>query len=169
MSKGTVPQNILVAGIPGSGKTTYCQWLDEERGFLHLDFDELSKGNGTDLKRALFGCLRHTAEKFLRAISELEQPIAIDWGFPPGMITLVRLFKLNGFTIWWFDGDRDAAKESFVQRGTVSLEAFIVQMQSIEENWNQIEDEIEDNIITTVSAGPAYTTPEHIYMRMFSR
>jgi len=49
MNKTSALQNILVAGIPGSGKTTYCQWLEQQKGFLHLDIDELSKENGTCL------------------------------------------------------------------------------------------------------------------------
>ena len=171
MGEKTVPRNILVAGIPGSGKTTYCQWLEREKGFLHLDFDELSQENGTELKLALFDCLRHTAERFLHAISTLEQPIAIDWGFPPGYLTLVKLFRLNGFAIWWFDGDRDAAKASFIQRGTPdrSLEAFAAQLKSIEQDWPQIQEAFEDNIIYSVSAGPTHATAEYIYKRMFSR
>lgn len=84
-------------------------------------------------------------------------------------MSLVRLFKLDGFAIWWFDGDRNAAKESFAQRGTVSLEAFTAQMQSIEENWHEIEDEIEDNRITAVGAGPSYPMTEFIYRKMFPR
>ncbi len=86
-------------------------------------------------------------------------------------LTLVRLFKDNGFAIWWFDGDRNAARESFVRRGTEdrSLEAFTAQMQSIENGWLPIKDVIGDNIINTVSAGPTHAAPEDIYRRMFAR
>ena len=169
MSKKPVPRNILVAGIPGSGKTTYCQWLEQEKGFLHLDFDELLNGRGTRPKLSLIQHLGHTAEEFVCAISGKKQPIVIDWGFPVGGLTLVRLFKESGFAIWWFDGDRNAAKESFVQRGTVSLDAFTAQMQSIENGWLPIKDVIGDNIINTVTAGPTHVTAESIYERMFSR
>src|SRR6266481_3695643 len=129
MKQKTASRNILVAGIPGSGKSTYCQWLEQEKGFLHLDFDELLQGRGTEPKLELIRCLSHTAETFVGVISKLDQPIAIDWGFPPGYLSLVNLFRLNGFAIWWLDGDRDAAKASFIQRGTPdrSLEAFAAQ------------------------------------------
>jgi hypothetical protein len=164
-------RNILVAGIPGSGKTTYCQWLEQEKGFLHLDIDELLQDRSTEQKLALIDCLRHTAEKFLRAISKLEQPVAIDWGFPPWLLSLVELFKVSGFSIWWLDGDRDAAKAAFIQQGTPgrSLEAFAVQMKSIEQDWPRIQEVFEDNIIYSVSAGRTHAAPEYIYGRMFSR
>lgn len=169
MTKKSVSRNILVAGIPGSGKTTFCQWLEREKGFVHLDFDELLQARGTEQKLALIRCLGHTAEEFLSAISRQEQPIAIDWGFPLEGLSLVRLFKQSGFAIWWFDGDRNAARESFVQRGTVPLERFTVQMQSIEEEWSRIEDVTGDNIINVVTAGPTHPAPEYIYRRMFPR
>jgi len=102
----------------------------------------------------LIRCLGHTPKEFLSAISRQEQPIAIDWGFP--------LFKQSGFAIWWFDGDRNAARQLFVQRGTVPLERFTVQMQSIEEEWSRIEDVTGDNIINVVTAGPTQPAPEYI-------
>jgi tetratricopeptide (TPR) repeat protein len=89
----TIAQNILVCGIPGSGKTTYCAWLEQKKGFLHLDFDELEKGNGTDKKLALLDCLRHSAERFLTVIARIEQPIVIDWGFPPHLDEAAADFK----------------------------------------------------------------------------
>ena len=50
MNERIVAQNVLVAGIPGSGKTEYCRRLEREKGFLHLDFDELLTGHGTEEK-----------------------------------------------------------------------------------------------------------------------
>jgi hypothetical protein len=167
MTKEIVRQNILACGIPGSGKTTYCQWLEKEKGFLHLDLDELEKDNGTEQKLALRDCLRHSAERFLRVIAQMDHPIAIDWGFPPDLLGMVTCLNANGFAIWWFDGDRHAARESFMRRGTVPAERFDAQMKSIEEHWHEIEGEIEDNRITAVSAGPSYPLPEFIYRRMF--
>jgi hypothetical protein len=167
MSRQTIPQRILVAGIPGSGKTSYCSWLEREKGLLHLDIDELSKESGIDLKLELLECLRHSAGRFLKVIAAIEQPIALDWGFPTALLGLVHCLNLNGFAIWWFDGDREAARESFLRRGTVAVAAFDAQMKAIEEHWQQIQDVFDENLIHTVSAGPAYLTPEHIYKRMF--
>jgi hypothetical protein len=87
MNERIVAQNVLVAGIPGSGKTEYCRWLEREKGFLHLDFDELLTGHGTEEKLALIEQLRRTAEEFVFAISKQGKPIVIDWGFPLGSLS----------------------------------------------------------------------------------
>jgi hypothetical protein len=113
--------------------------------------------------------LRHSAERFLKIIAKIEKPIAVDWGFPPGYLTLVEMLKLSGFAVWWLDGDREAALESFIGRGTVSPEAFGVQMKAIVENWPKILDLFEDNMIYAVSTGPSYATPEFIYSKMLAK
>lgn len=168
MSGQAIPQRILVAGIPGSGKSTYCAWLEREKGFLHLDIDQLFKDNGTQLKLDLFDELKHSAERFMLAVSRIQQPIVVDWGFPLRLLDLVKCLNASGFGIWWFDGDREAARVSFERRGTVSLEAFNAQMQAIEQNWPDIEGLFERKIIDTVSPGPTYLFREEIYRRMFS-
>jgi len=169
MSRNSSAQRVLVAGIPGSGKTSYCSWLERNKGFLHLDVDELEKDNGTVKKLALRDCLHHSAAQFLRIIAKMEQPIVIDWGFPVELLALVTCLNVSGFAIWWFDGDREAARASFVCRGTVTVAAFDAQMKSIEERWQQIQEAFEQNVIQTVSTGPTYLTPELIYEKMFPR
>jgi cytidylate kinase len=32
--------HFLISGIPASGKSTFCKWLAEEKGFLHLDVEK---------------------------------------------------------------------------------------------------------------------------------
>jgi hypothetical protein len=159
---------VLVAGIPGSGKSAYCAWLEREKDFLHLNLDELEKENGTNLKLNLYDCLKHSADRFLSAISKFEQPIVLDWGFPTYLLGMVTCLSANGFAIWWLDGDRAAARESFIRRGTVPVEAFELQMKSIEERSQEIQKVFDENVISSVSAGPAYRSPEDIYQRMFS-
>lgn len=87
------------------------------------------------------------------------------------LLPLVNVYELKGFAIWWFAGDRDAAEASYTQRGTLdrSWEAFTAQMNAIELDWARIQEAFGDNLIYTVSAGPAYATPDYIYARMFSR
>src|SRR5712691_7552921 len=42
--------HFLISGIPASGKSTFCRWLEEKKGFLHLDVEEdgvLDRHGGT--------------------------------------------------------------------------------------------------------------------------
>jgi adenylate kinase family enzyme len=30
----------LICGIPGTGKSTFARWIEEKKGFLHLDVEK---------------------------------------------------------------------------------------------------------------------------------
>jgi len=78
ISKSTV---IHISGIPGCGKTTYGRWLEEEKNFLHLDFDKLFHGQGADTKVALVQILQSTVgspKSFIRALRKTGQPTVLD-------------------------------------------------------------------------------------------
>jgi hypothetical protein len=47
--------------VPGKQNTATGE---QEKGFLHLDIDELSKGNGAPIKLELLACLRHSGRVF---------------------------------------------------------------------------------------------------------
>lgn len=159
--------NVLVCGIPGSGKTTYCEWLAREKKFLHLDFDQLLNGNGTPLKLSLVALLRRNPKDFVEELSRKSQLTVIDWGFPMESLPVVHFLKESGFTIWWFDGDRAAARRAFANRGTVSMEAFQAQMESIKRHWSQIEEVVGGNVIMSIGVGPTHVTAERIFAEMF--
>lgn len=170
MNTGSVnsPSTVLhISGIPGSGKSTYCKWLENKKGFLHLDFDELLQGRGSPAKLALITRLQSSPETFADEVFQLHKPVVIDWGFPPSSIWVVQFFKDRGFQVWWFDGDRDAAREAFSDRATVSMEAFNVQMAAIERQWAAIAQLAGTNIVESITRGPLHTAPEVIFERMF--
>ncbi len=158
--------SALVCGIPGSGKTTYSRWLTQEKGFHHLDFDELLSGRGTPAQLDLIELLKTSPEDFVRKLSK-KRPTVIDWGFPPSSISLIRLLQSRGIAVWWFDGDREAARQSFTARDTVSLDDFRTQMEAIEMAWNSIKEVVADGVINTIAAGPTYLAPERIFVEMF--
>jgi adenylate kinase len=160
---------VAVCGIPASGKTTFCEWLERERGFLHLDFDQLLCGRGNQLKLSLTDALRHESAKFISMISERGQSTVIDWGFPVMNLPIVRELRDAGVAIWWFDGDRTAARTAFRNRRTVPLPAFDAQVAAIESNWAKIREVIDDHVIQTIALGVTYTTPEWIFEKMFGQ
>jgi len=160
---------VNVCGIPGSGKTTFCEWLEREKRFLHLDFDQLLCGRGNKVKLSLTDALRHGSAAFVSLVSNCGQSTVIDWGFPLTNLPIVRALRNEGVAIWWFDGDRKAARTAFSVRGTPSLSAFDTQLTSIESNWSHIREVIEDHIIETITAGPTHAKAEWIFEQMFGK
>ena len=59
----------------------------------------------------------------------------VTWGFVPDnppSVALVLQLKTAGFKLIWFDGNRPAALQAFIRRGTVSEMLFYLQMYRIE-------------------------------------
>jgi len=165
-TSGRKNRTILVCGIPGSGKTTYCRWLAQQKGFDHLDFDELLSGRGAPAHLGLIVLVKTNPKDFVHKLSRRKLTV-IDWGFRPTDISLIRVLQAGGIAVWWFDGDREAALQSFTARGTVSLEAFRTQMSAIETAWSQIKEVIGDRLINAVARGPTHLPPERIFVEMF--
>ena len=118
---------LLIAGIPATRKTTLGDYLQAERGFLHLDFEatnswpsEIQRKWGSQLDRLNF-------------LKNPGTPLVITWGFMPGTPDemTVREFQDLGFKFIWFDGNREAARREFIKRGTVPVEALDNQMMRI--------------------------------------
>jgi hypothetical protein len=160
---------VLISGIPASGKSCYGQWLEIEKGFIHLDVEQNGVLAQTGLMAewtAIFAS-GGSVTPFVVALRKLGKPVTIDWGFPPYWLSVVDALKAEGVEIWWFDGDRQAARESFVKRGTVQVAALDRQMAAIDGAWPEIKRVFGSHVINTVSTGGSYLKPEAIYRRMF--
>jgi len=158
---------LHVCGIPGSGKTSYSEWLERQKGFLHLEFDQLQRGLGTQSNLSLIELLKANPDAFISRLFQTGQSTVIDWGFSLSDLSLVCRLQQRGTVTWWFDGDRKAVRQAFIERRTVSPEAFQVQMDSIERNWQAIKEIIGTRIIKTVAPGPTHAAPEWIFDQMF--
>jgi len=168
----TDPRLIFLSGIPASDKSTYGKWLERAKGFMHLDVEK----NGVLLQAGLKPQWDYifkdgvSVAPFVDAIRQLRRPVVIDWGFPPKCLPSVHAFHQYGVETWWFDGDREAARQSFIQRGTVSVANLAVQMRSIVEMWPEIKSFFRTRIINTVGfdhlRNVTHTPPEEIFQRM---
>lgn len=145
---------LLISGIPGTGKTTFARWLEEEHAYRRCSRDEL---NGAQFLH----CVEH-------ALSAADH-VVIDWGFvasDPGFSVdfpvVQRLVNEFAFEHWWFDGDRHAALASFLSRGTVVREAWDAQLAGIERHWAEIAVYFSGRILNVVSDGPRYAAQEEI-------
>src|SRR5712692_10480801 len=120
-----MPKIILVAGIPASGKSTYCGWLRAAKGFVHLDVDRDVETINREIEEA--GSLT----TFIDRLRALGRPVVIDWGFPPGSAPVVHLLGEAGVDLWWFDGDPVALRAAYIKRGRGSVDDFERQMGEI--------------------------------------
>lgn len=114
---------ILIAGIPGTGKTTIGNYLEKHYGYHHLD-----------------------VEDFIRNFSHLPDfPLRGDfvgtWGFMPNetQFVVIDYLRKNGYVLFWFDGDRKIAFNHFIERERknnreiIAIEEFNRQIARIDE------------------------------------
>jgi hypothetical protein len=115
--------HFLISGIPASGKSTFSRWLEEKKGFLHLDVEEdgvLDRHGLATAWNALFGASA-SAAPLIEALDKFNRPVAIDWGFPPECLDTVRKLFDGGVMLWWFAADWTVARRKFKERGTIPV------------------------------------------------
>ncbi len=129
---------FLICGIPGTGKSIFAHWLEENKGFLCLAVEEeepLHRAGLAKLWEEIF--TRRSVQPFLDALRKLDRPVVIEWGFPPSCLDVVRALRDAGTMVWWFDGDRQAARRKFIERSTVWVGCLDIQMIEIESEWKR--------------------------------
>jgi hypothetical protein len=125
-----VPQRLLITGIPATGKSTIGDYLAGGHGFVHLDFES----PGTLARYVQSGVVPD-----VEALLGLDRDTAITWGFVPDLqLPAVRALRDAGFEWFWFDGDREVAKQIFVRRATVPVDALVRQTAKIEQHIDLI-------------------------------
>lgn len=102
---------------------------------------------------------------FFRDIDEARRTndnVVIDWGFPVGRLDTVRSLIASGVEPWWFDGDREAALQSFLARTSHpgTKPDWDVQLRNIEVNWNDLASTFEGRILDVISPGPVHLSNE---------
>jgi gluconate kinase len=113
---------VLITGIPGTGKTTIGNHLQDKFGFTHLDVEHyLTHSLIHDLNRAISQALQSHGSS------------VITWGFLPVQdLDNIKALMAAGFRIVWFDGNREAALREFNKRGTVEERLFHLQVGNID-------------------------------------
>ena len=162
---------ILVSGIPASGKSSFCRWLEAVKGFFHLDVENSQTDfQKLSLAQSFSRCVTiGTTETFLRDLEAVGKPAVVDWGFPPECLPIVRKLKASGVEVWWFDADAKAAREAFIKRGGISLVAFDRQTTKIQHILTDILSVFNPNVICALGRDGKYLSPEDIYSRVFSK
>jgi hypothetical protein len=161
----------MLSGIPATGKSTYGRWLAETNGVLHLDLEngDLDRHGLEAAWAASTSSAPEPPEVFVQALLKLNRRVAIDWGFPPEWLPFVKALHAAGVRAWWFDGDRDAARRRFIQRGTVPVQALDVQMRKIEAANLALRDFYGDRWLDIVHSDGTPTPWEDVYNLMFGK
>src|SRR5690349_11817735 len=109
---------ILIAGIPGTGKTTIGDYLQENCGYTHLDMES---GSGSNMAEAW-----NDPDRFVARLQMMSNDVVVTWGFVPNekFIALINRLKTNGFKVIWLDGNRESARRAFVKRAEEHGSAF---------------------------------------------
>jgi shikimate kinase len=119
---------LFITGIPGTGKTTIGDYLQDKYGFYHLNLED-EKGNTQTLAD-----IENNIQSLLAECKQKDHNLVVTWGFGPNIpdhIELVNKILKRGAKMIWLDGNRQAAEKSFLNRGTVSKELLDLQMERI--------------------------------------
>lgn len=120
----TSVRKVLVTGIPATGKTTLGDYLRDQHGFRHLNFET------ADLLRFLPDGFTLDRGR-LREAEREGRNIVITWGFVPDtQFEAVLKIRGMGFRWVWFDGDRETALSKYLLHGR-PREAWELQLAKI--------------------------------------
>ena len=86
-------------------------------------------------------------------------------------MNLLNRLRALGAEPWWFDGDRTAAKEAWLEENRKSRRAFedwkwdeVVAV--VNNNWRLIEENLGERVIRTIESGRYHIPPAETYRRM---
>jgi hypothetical protein len=136
---------LVVNGWSNAGKTTFTRWLEANRDFDRVDFDEgeivtmglneafakADAGDATALRQELDGRPKDTV---------IDMPYLPPTGFP-----FVLSLQTAGVPAWWFDADPDEAQKSFSARAQGDLknpeqgvQANFTRLRAAIERWHAV-------------------------------
>jgi hypothetical protein len=173
------PSDVLViCGMPASAKTTFGNWLREIHGYLHVDLElkDCLTANGLPAfwSRRILELDPPGVQAFVRRLAALEQNTVMTWGFHIDCLGLIEEMTAAGAIAWWFEADRLAARQKFVERGTIirdgvtqpgtpDLCRFDQQFGTLASHWAEIARVFGDRVIRTLGPDGSYLDPKAIY------
>lgn len=158
------PTYILISGVPASGKTTFGNWLHQNRGFLHLDMEDW---DGTDIHYTWEKHYRTNMSGFLKAIVPPSKRVVFTWGFPIQCFPIVACLRDAGVTAWWFDADYAAARRDWLDRQQGRGENIVdMQLDALKKADWQIRSFYGKNILRTLGRKGRRLTPQQIAVRL---
>ena len=147
---------LLIAGRPGAGKSEFCRWLRDNRGYVHVETDK-----EPDWILLALGARDGSPTPLLERLQQVGPDVAFEWGMRMEFLGAVPALVPLGVEPWWFDGEEPAAREGWLMaHGEAGLPAYEIQRDAIAAHRLQIEQVFQGRIVGTVSAGPTYLDSE---------
>lgn len=88
---------LLVAGVPGAGKTTVAEFLAGQLGIEHLNFED--------------------SPRYRKPHRARSRASVISWGFSPQTdVATIQDLRAEGYTLVWLDGNRAASYQAYMDR-----------------------------------------------------
>ncbi len=165
---------LILWGVPGAGKSTFARWLVAEKRFDHVDTDIVIGSNraSTLLERA-WADVGLSAEAFVATAQAHPRPVVVEFGMYANADGMRLLNRLRGLGVepWWFDGDRTAAKDAWLEENRKSGRAFedgkwdeVVAV--VNQNWRLIEDNLAERVLRTIESSGYHVPPAETYRRI---
>ena len=160
--------HFLISGIPASGKSSFCRWLEKKKGFLHLNVEldgVLDRHGLTTAWDTLFDPSA-SAAPFIEALEKFNRPVVIDWGFPSEHLDAVRKLFEGGVMLWWFAADWTVARRKFKERGTISMGHFDIQIRKIKDALPEINALFGSHVEYALPSTGIYPPPDKLWKSM---
>jgi hypothetical protein len=160
--------HLLISGIPASGKSTFCSWLEEKKGFRHLDVEKpgVLDRHGLATAWATLFDAGTSAASFVQGLERFGRPVAINWGFPPEHLNTVRKLSEGGVMLWWFAADWAVARRKYKERADPPLHYFDIQIPKIQAALPEINALFGAHVEYTLPSTGIYTAPDKIWKSM---
>ncbi|MGA2529829.1 MAG: hypothetical protein ABSG36_11780 [Acidimicrobiales bacterium] len=161
---------LLIAGLPGTGKSEFSRWLKETHGYLHIEVDSAVENDPVVqllVHRDVFN-VQGVADNLLARGPD----VVLDWGFVPSLLGRVRQVIRRGFEPWWFSGEEDAARLAFKQSARAPEALFDLQLADIRSSWARIGKVFDDRVLDVVrstSDGFVCLEPAEVFEMMAER
>ncbi|MBL9142868.1 MAG: hypothetical protein JNM99_04220 [Verrucomicrobiaceae bacterium] len=163
---------IVISGVPACGKTSFGDWLRDNRSFKHLDMEATAQHDQTRQLWTYFASgQRAKVEEALQKLRAGFERLVVTWGFVPNEtgLGILSTFRDQGYELWWFTGPIDKAREEWVRRDNrPDSQLFDGQMANIGRAKHALNSLYAETTIQTLEADGSRMPSEAIEARIIS-